>query len=184
MLKCREFAEEPEEEPDPIIFVDMKTASVFEMERDDALEEGLITPDGSELKIKGAVRDDTEKSALVKKLKEHPTLGVATQLVIQKTVKDLDEVTLEEEAAVKNLWGVSLKKRSKNEVGQELLFVDPQTRECGELSRSKAAKAGHIKEYTDEFNKTSIEQAETGIEAREALICTIRSTLGIKSAED
>jgi len=185
MLKCREFAEEPEEEePDPIIFIDMKTASVFEKERADAIEEGLVATDGNEMRFKGATKDASELESIVKKVKDHPNLGVATQIVVTKMVNDLDEVGLEEEAAVKNLWGVSLKKRSKNEAGQELLFVDPKTGDCGELSRQKALKAGCLTETTNEFNKVSVEQAEEGIEAREAIICKIRSVLGIKSADD
>ena len=45
---------------------------------------------------------------------------------------------------VTNKWGVTLKKRSKNKKGEELIFVDPKTGSVGELQRKKAVEDGFI----------------------------------------
>ena len=185
MLKCREFAEEPEEEPDMLIFIDMKTASVLEIDREDAIEAGLVTPNRKDGAAPGsfteAVRDNScERDDLIKKLKTHPTLGIATQVVVEKTVTDFGELEIAEADKVKNLWGVSLKKRPKNVKGEEFMFLDPENGAIGEVSRSGAIQKEAIHVITNEFNKESLQEAVEGPEEREAIIHTIRTVLGIR----
>ena len=79
--------------------------------------------------VKEAVSSKEEKEAIKRKLKKHPTLGVSTSLVIQKTANMENEYTeLNEKEAVANLWGVSLKStHMKKKVGiprEPKLFVN------------------------------------------------------------
>ena len=192
---CRKFAEPPEEEeeeeepppppppppPDYVIFVDMKTASVFQLERADAIKQEFLTPLGKDnAGFVEATKDPTEREEIIKNLKSHPTLGVATQLVVTSMVNDLDEVKLTDADKVANLWGVALKKRPKNKKGEELIFIDPKSGATGELARKTILSKGVLNEFTNEFNKLSLKEAETGAEAREEIIVKIREVFNIK----
>ena len=208
MMACRKFSDEEEVEDDDdsltedlteleslsemesfvecILVVDMKTASVFQMPIDLAFEKKLLSSDSSSTTttkmVKEAVTSKEEKEGIKRKLKKHPTLGVSTSLVIQKTTNMENEYTeLNEKEAVANLWGVSLKsthmKKKKNE---ELFFFDPETGAVGELDRSKALQQKCITEIRNQYNRLTLEEAVENGDEWEAIIGKIRKIMGIR----
>jgi hypothetical protein len=192
MLKCRQFAEEPEEseeseesepepepEPDPIIFVDMKTASVFSIEREEAVKKEGITPVSPDSFDYTETANDTDKMRIIRDLKDHPDLGIATQIVVQKT--EVGEVNMAEAEKVAGMWGVSLKKRAKKKKGEYFVFVDPTTGATGELDRKKCIDIGFITpKMNEDLGKESLEEAETHNIEYDKLISEIRRVFGIK----
>ena len=206
MMACRKFSDDDavdeedsltEEESlsetdsfvERILLVDMKTASVFQMPLDEVMEMKLLSvlPSSSSggpetVTIKEACDSREDREEIKQKLKNHPTLGVATRLVIQKT-HDMETecYELEEKEAVANLWGVSLRssiqKKKKNE---ELFFFDPETNAVGEIDRDWALKQNCITETRDEYNKVTIDQAVSDVDEWEAIIGKIRKIMGIR----
>jgi hypothetical protein len=112
-------------------------------------------------------------------MKDSPSLGVATQVVVQKL--DIEDITLEEAEKVKSMWGVNLKKREKNKKGEEFIFVDPKTGACGELSRKKCVDIGFITVVTSGKDET-LAQRETDTMLYDKYVFDIRQIFGIKSA--
>jgi hypothetical protein len=164
---------------DDLIFMDMKTASLLQVSRRECMQRKilhLIEKDGMmEWKEQASL---TERDELVKKITSHPTLGVAK--VAEKQWTDYEDgIEMQEAENVKNLWGVQLKKREKNAKGEELLFLDPRGGGMvGELSRKACISAGILTVVKDnDDGKESIQQAVTGLEARDELVQTIRQTL-------
>jgi hypothetical protein len=195
MLACRRFAvepenepeseEEPEPEPDPepeyLIFIDGKTASVFEIDREIAFEKGYITPGDGPKSIKEACKTTEEREKIRDGIKGHATLGVATQIVVGKMVNVDDEHTaLEEMEKVSNMWGVSLKKRAKKKVGEEFIFIDPIMNSVGTLDRATMLKLGAITEYKDAHDKLALNEAVHGHQEHEAIVEQIRKTMVIR----
>ena len=211
MMACRKFSDDDdvvdeedsltEEESisetdsfvERILLVDMKTASVFQMPLDVVMEMKLLSvlssPSSSSsyggpesVTIKEACTSREGREEIKQKLKNHPTLGVATRLVIQKT-HDMETECYElgEKEAVANLWGVSLRssiqKKKKNE---ELFFFDPETNAVGEIDRNRALKQNCITETMNEYNKLTIEQAVNDVDEWEAIIGKIRKIMGIR----
>jgi hypothetical protein len=191
MLKCREFAEEPEDEsssseeeeepepdPDPIIFVDMKSVSVFVVERAEAIEKGVLT-EVNQFEYSEAAKDVVAKDKIKQDLTEHPELGISRQVVVQKT--EVDDVDLAESAKVASVWGISLKKRPKNKKGEEFVFIDPKTNACGELARKKFIDQGFITLETNDEGKEVLHEAEKNNVEYENLIQEIRRIFNIKA---
>jgi hypothetical protein len=197
MMACRRFAEEPgeesesepelelepEPEPDPefIIFIDGKTANVFEVDLEEAFEKGYITLGDSPKTIKEACKSPEEREEIRKTIKGHATLGVATQVVVGKMVNVDDEHTaLEDIEKVTSMWGVSLKTRAKKKKGEDFFFLDPIMDLVGTLDRETMLKKGAITEYTNAHDKLDIKEAVHGHTEHEAIVEKIRQTMGIR----
>lgn len=190
MLACRRFALEPdhesesEEEPEPykeaIIIIDMHTASIFELERDVGYNKGIITlGEEPDTIMERCPPDQLEE--LRSKVKDHPHLGVATQLVVTNTVNVDDEgIECAEAEKVSSVWGVSLKKRKKKVTSNEVIFVDTHTGAVGEISRAKVVEKLVITECKDENGKGAIQEAVTDVHERDELISQIRLFFNIK----
>jgi hypothetical protein len=213
MMVCRKFSDddiedeydsltegETEDESEVLdghmIIVDMKTASIFQMSLEEALEKRLmnmVQKTDDELKgasykytIQESCTLQTEREEIKNKLKKHPTLGVATRLVIRKSTIIEEEYTdLREKEAVTALWGISLKstnkKKKKNE---ELFFFDPYTEAAGELDREKAIKMGCITETRNQFDKLVLAEAIDKDAQWESLRERIRTIMDIQMEED
>jgi hypothetical protein len=190
MLACRRFAQEPEyeseSEPEPepekeaIIIIDMHTASIFELERDVGYEKGIITlGEEPDTILESCPPEHLEE--LRSKVKDHPQLGVATQLVVTNTVNvDEEGIELAEAEKVSSVWGISLKKRKKKVTSHEVVFVDTHTGAVGEIPRAKVVEKGVITECQDENGKVTIQEAVTGVQERDELVSQIRLFFNIK----
>jgi hypothetical protein len=112
-------------------------------------------------------------------MKESPSLGVATQVVVEKG--EIDDYELAEAENVKNKWGVNLKKRGSNKMGEEFIFVDRKTGATGELSRKKYVDMKFITPVTNGKDET-LEEVEKDSMMYEEYIQDIRKVFGVKSA--
>ena len=163
-----------EEQEDPIIFVDIKSGTLFAMDRDKVVEKAALTPNqGNKLDFLEAAKDSATKDRIFEAMKGSPKLGVASQVVV--TGKEVDDYDLEEAEKVKGVWGVSLKKREKNKKGEEFLYIDPKTNNCGELSRKKYIDSKFITLTGD-----SIAEAEKDTMTYDKYIAMIRGVFGMK----
>ena len=128
---------------DPIIFVDIKSETLFAVDREEVAKKGILTPNqGNKQDFNETVRDLKKKEELGKIMKEAPNLGISVQVVVEGIV--VEDYDVAEAANVKNKFGVTLKKRAKNKKGEELIFVDPKTGSVGELQRKKYIDMGFI----------------------------------------
>jgi hypothetical protein len=210
MMACRKFSDDAVEEDDSlteeeteyesdeymesIIIVDMKTASVFQMPLDIAFEKGIIimatrTDDSGATQdqyIKETCNSEEEREEIKTKLKNHPTLGVATQLVTRKSVAIEYECTeLKEKEAVSSMWGITLKSTNKKaKKNEELFFFDPYTGAVGELDRSKALARGCIHEERNQFDALVLTEAEEDPDEWESIRGKIRKIVGIQMDEE
>ncbi|GKZ01305.1 hypothetical protein MPSEU_001081500 [Mayamaea pseudoterrestris] len=165
---------------DPIIFVDIKCGTLFAVDRDEVLNRQALTPlQGNKLDFVEAAKDGATRDKILQSMKESPSLGVATQVVVQKM--DIEDITLEEAEKVKSMWGVNLKKREKNKKGEEFIFVDPKTGACGELSRKKCIDSNFITVVASGKGET-LAQRETDTMMYDKYVFEIRNIFGIKSA--
>jgi hypothetical protein len=193
MLKCRFFAEEPEEpesssesesepepEPDPIMFIDIKTGTIIAMEREEVVEKKILEQMKDRPGFREATTAKEAKEKLVDALTHHPTLGIATQVVVQKT--EVEDVNLAEAEKVADVWGVSLKKREKNQKGEEFIYVDPAAKEIGELARKKYLDMGFITPHTDDSGRESLKEAIVDTLKYDDAVHAIRNAFGIKAA--
>lgn len=200
MMACRHFSnceddeeeslvEEEEscysEEGWNIIVVDMKTASIFKMNVDTLEAKGVISlafTDMEEPYIIQSCETWDKREEIKEKLNNHPSLGLATNLVIKRTTVMENEYTqLEEKAAVTNMWGITLKSTSKKaKKSEQLLFFEPFTGAVGELNRQVAITSGCIHEEKNELNKLVLREAETDDSQWEHLRGQIRDIIGIQ----
>jgi len=179
MMACRHFSnledddeqslieeEEPEEEVGySIILVDMKTTSIFQMSVDELEEKGVISlgfTDMEEPHIMQSCETWDQKEEIKDKLNNHPSLGLATRLVVKRsTVMENEHVELKEKEAVTSMWGVTLKSTHKKTTkNQELFFFDPYTGAVGELNRQAAIDSGCIHEEKNELHQLVLREAE------------------------
>jgi ubiquitin-like protein Nedd8 len=164
---------------DPIIFVDIKCGTLFAMERNAVIEGRALTPlDGNRLDFAEAARDSAAREKIADAMKGSPKLGVATQVVVQATA--IDDYEMQEAENVKNLWGVNLKKRQKNEKGEEFIFVDPKTGSTGELSRTKYLSSNFITPVVDAKYGDTLKEREQDTIMYDKYVAMIRLTFGIK----
>lgn len=165
---------------DHIVFVDVKCGTLFAMERDLVISKGALNPhQNNKLDFLEAAKDSASRDKLVEAMKASPKLGFATQVVVEKN--EVEDYDLEEAEKVKNMWGVNLKKREKNKRGEELIFVDPKTGACGELSRKKYIDLNFITPAGSGKEET-ITEAEKDTMLYEKYIAEMRNVFGIKSA--
>jgi len=133
---------------DQIIFVDIRCGTLFAVDRELVIAKGVLTPvakTGDEINdnkvFVEAIKDDVEKRKMIlKSMKDSPTLGVATQVVVTGT--EIDDYKLDDN--VSNMWGVKLKSRGKKDENSMFIFVDPDTGATGELSRKKCVEMKFI----------------------------------------
>jgi hypothetical protein len=153
--------------------VDIKCATLFAVDRDEVIEKEALTPhQNNKLDFTEAAKDSAAKDKILKLLLDCPSLGVATQVVIEKGI--IDDYEMQEAEAVASKWGVSLKKREQNKKGEEFIFIDPKTGASGELSRKK---------YIDmNFITANIDGREKNTMTYEKYIFDIRTVFGVKSA--
>ena len=165
---------------DPIVLVDIKCGTLFAMDRDDVIAAGILTLNqGNKFDYLETAKDSAAKEKILKTMLDSPTLGVATQVVVEKL--DVEDYELEEAEKVQNMWGVKLKKREKNKKGEELIFVDPKTGACGELSRKKCIELKVITPVKNGKHET-LEEAEKDTMIYDKYITDIRQVFGVRSA--
>jgi hypothetical protein len=177
MLKCREFAME-EDAQDEIIFLDLKTGGIGELDRGDILEKKLLTlvsktDDGKDV-FSEACTDEENQEKLRKMIKLSNKLGLG--FGIQNNTYE-DEDVKADAARIANMWGVKLKKTEKNTKGEEFIFVDQKSGAFGELSRKMFVARGVLTEIKDENGKVILGEAEHDFEERSNLVETLRSVL-------
>jgi hypothetical protein len=177
MLKCREFAGE-EDTQDDIIFLDLKTGGIGELDRGDVVEKKLLTfvaktEDGKDV-FSEACTDEESQDKLLKMIKQSNKLGLG--FGIQNNTYE-DEDVKADAARIANMWGVKLKKTEKNMKGEEFIFVDQKSGAFGELSRKMFIARGVLTEIKDENGKVVLGEAENDFEERSNLVETLRSVL-------
>lgn len=166
---------------DSILFVDVKCGTLFAVERDQVLERGILTMNqNNPLDFVQSTYDLKLKDKMKQAMLQSPSLGVAPHVVVVST--QVDDYELEEAAKVASMWGVSLKKREKNKKGEELLFVDPKTGACGELSRSKALEQEWITPVVLGNGIETLVERETDTMLYDKYVMEIRRVFDIKSA--
>lgn len=178
-----------------VILVDVKTASMVTVNRHDCIQQSILatlstninrnnknnnnnnerrsTTPHDKVLWKDAAKG-SERERLVKLLKEHPRLGMLTAQERKQVVEDIG---LQEAENVKNLWGVSLKKRQRNKQGEEVIFVDPLTETLVELARDEIISRKLMTVGQDTNQQEIIQENVTDPDEREELIEKIRKVL-------
>ena len=165
---------------DAIVFVDIKCGTLFAMDREEVVQQAALTPhQGNKLDFSEAAKDSASRDKILAALLGSPKLGFAPQVVVEK--QDVEDYDIAEAEQVKSMWGVSLKKREKNKKGEELIFIDPKTGACGELSRKKYLDMQFITPVTT-AKGPSLAQAESDTMKYDRYIHDIRAVFGVKSA--
>jgi hypothetical protein len=182
MMKSLQFLE-----ADPLldfIFLDLKTGGIGEIGREELIEKGIVSicgkdPNGNDLFSQASTDEEAQKN-IIKMLKESPKLGLVAGNAENAFENEL--VSLEGADAVKNLWGVQLRKTPKNKKGEELIFVDQKTHAFGELARKTCIEKEVVHSEKDGSGKEFIGEAESNFEARAKLVETLYTILdlGIK----
>jgi len=199
MMACRHFSNCEDEDEESlveeescyseegwnIIVVDMKTAGIFKMNVDTLESKGVLSlgfTDMEEPYIIQSCETWDKREEIKDKLNKHPTLGLATHLVIKKSTVIEEEYTeLEEKEAVTNMWGITLKSTNKkSKKNEELFFFDPYTGAVGELNRQAAIDRGCIHEDKNELNKLVLRESETDDSQWEFLRGQIRNIIGMQ----
>ena len=159
---------------DSILFLDCKTGAIVPIPRKDVIARKLLTKAGAASSDPSASPKKTSPSGVWKeeaKLEEKPSvIEKITQSKTLQIVKQVDKqatdfeggLDISEAENVKNMWGVSLKKREKNKEGEEFMFVDARFGCVGELSRKKSLEKGII--TLGEMKKCQVGAAESGEE--------------------
>ena len=162
------------EQDDPIIFVDIKSSTLFAVDRDEVIKRSALTPhQNNKLDFTEAAKDSASRDKILEAMKNSKDLGVASQVVVKGM--EVQEYDLEEAEKVKSMWGVNLKKREKNKKGEEFIFVDPKTGASGELSRKKFIDSNFITPSGD-----TIEEREKDNMKYDKYIALIRGVFGVK----
>jgi len=200
MMACRHFSncedddeeslvEEDEtkysEEGWNIIIVDMKTAGIFKMNVDTLESKGVLSLGFSDMEEPHIIQscETWDKREEIKdKLNNHPSLGLATHLVVKRsTVMENEYTELEEKEAVTSMWGITLKSTNKKtKKNEELFFFDPYTGAVGELNRQTAIDRGCIHEEKNELNKLVLRESEVDDSQWEYLRGQIRTIIGMQ----
>ena len=200
---------EPERYTENIFVIDFKEpAQLWQIDREEAFQYGYLartkvssvrpvdvddfpdlelTPSGLHVLrgIVGTTLSVVERDEIREKLKNHPTLGIATTMVVQAMIDvDQEHTELQEADKVNEVWGVQLKKRTKREAGVDCFFVDPFTNAVGWLDRNKLEEAGFFtvmkareEEEMAEGTHRSFVEAD---EKREGMVLAIRRVLNIR----
>lgn len=161
-----------------LIFLDLKTSSILRLSRQDCIKSKLLnsvkTEEGRmDWKEQSSA---TEREELVQKILQHKELGIVK--VTGKQCTDYEDgLEMQEAVNVKNLWGVELKKRSKNVKGEELLFLDAGSDALGEVSRKTCISAGLFVSESDEQGEESIKGAVKDLVERDKLVQLVRTSL-------
>jgi hypothetical protein len=177
MLKCREFAG-MEDTQDDLIFLDLKTGGIGELDRADVIEKKLMTfvsktDDGMDV-FSETCTDDENQEKLLKLIKQSNKLGLGFG-ILSNTYEDEDVKA--DAARIANMWGVKLKKTEMNMKGEEFIFVDQKSGAFGEISRKMFIARGVLTETKDENGKVILGEAEQDFEERSNLVETLRSVL-------
>ncbi len=166
---------EPDEE---LIFLDLKTASLFSIPRQECVKAKilhLVKGDDGKMEWKEKTMS-AERDELIKKIEQHKDLGIVK--VTGKQVSDYEDgLDMQEAASVKNLWGVELKKRSKNAKGEELLFLDPNNEAFGEVSRKDCVSSGLLILENGQDGNEFVKGAITDLHERDVLVQIVRKAL-------
>jgi hypothetical protein len=168
-----------EEDFDPIIFVDIKCATLFAMDRKEVLEKKALTPVGdNQEEFEETMKEKDARAKILENMKEAPTLGVNPHKVVEKKV--VRSLGHQEKESVRDIWGVSLKAREQNEKGEELYFVDVQTGAAGELLRNQYIQMNFITPFAAAENKEELKEAEKDPVTYDKYIGYIRRAFGIE----
>jgi len=166
-----------EEQDDPIIFVDIKSGTLFALERNLAIDKGVLSliHGDNKLDFEETTEDALSRNTIFETMKKSPKLGVSNTKIVEHVAVDDYKV---EKHMLKNVWGVSLKHHSKNKEGEEFFFIDPKTKQCGELSRKTCIK----KELITLSNNGMIHEGEEDVLTYDKYISMIRNVFGMKKA--
>mmetsp|Transcript_32125 Transcript_32125/g.75536 ORF Transcript_32125/g.75536 Transcript_32125/m.75536 type:complete len:679 (-) Transcript_32125:2597-4633(-) len=181
-------------EEEKIVIVDTKYGTMFSVDRETAIEKGVLTPKvvNDVDQFIEATNDDFDKIRMRKSMLSSPNLKVKPQIVVPKL--KIEAYELEEAEKVQNLWGVNLKKTSHKKRGTEILFVDLKTQAVGFLNRTKLMNMEFITvvkvvdpsvlgdNKKGEVEET-LEQAETDQQKYDFFVTRIRRIFGIAYEE-
>lgn len=172
-------------EEEKIVIVDTKYGTMFSVEREYAIEQGVLTPEmvnGSDSFLE-ATDKDIEKDRMRRSMMLSPNLRVKPQIVIPKLKIEDYALTGEQEEGVQNLWGVQLKKTSQKRRGTEIFFVDLKTCAVGFLDRGKLLANNVISVVKDIDEHETLEQAEKDQQKYDFFVYKIRNIFGIDFEE-
>jgi NADPH2:quinone reductase len=163
-----------------LIFLDLKTSSILPIPRQDCIKAKLLNlvkaDEGGRMEWKEQSNSSTEREELIQKIVQRKELGIVK--VAGKQCTDYEDgLDMQEAANVKNLWGVELKKRTKNAKGEELLFLDASSGALGEVSRKTCMNAGLLVLESDEQGNETIKGAVKELVERDKLVQIVRTTL-------
>lgn len=180
MLKCREFAG-VEDNMDDLIFLDMKTGGIGEMDRGECLRKRILTSNnaddvGNEIFNESCTDPEAQEKVLAM-IRESPKLGLGFGIKNNNYENELVDVHQAEK--IKNMWGVTLRKTPKNKKGEEFVFVDKKNGAFGEISRKQCLETEMIHEVKDENGTIGLGEAEVDFEERGSLVEVIRSLLNL-----
>jgi len=186
--------EEPEEDLS-LVIVDAKYGTMFAVDRNDAVSKGVVTAvDNNNESFRETSTDSQTKETLKKSMLESKNLNVKPQIVIEKL--EVDDYEIDGAADVKNMWGVQLKKRSKQRRGEEIFFVDLKTTHIGVLNRKKlmdmefitvipmenVGDAGGVRRSKDELE--TLQEGEKDMQKYDYYVREIRNIFGIAYAQE
>jgi hypothetical protein len=180
MLKCREFAC-VEDNKDDLIFLDLKTGGIGELDRAACLGKRVITSthkdqEGNEI-FEESVLDDDGKAKLLKIIRQNPRLGLG----FGNSLNSFQEESLATENAevIRSMWGVTLRKTPRNKKGEEFIFLCQKTGVFGELSRKTCLEVAIITEVKDENGEAKVCESQLEFDERASLLEQIRSLLDL-----
>eukprot|EP00934_Nitzschia_sp_Nitz4_P000475 Nitzschia sp. Nitz4//scaffold71_size96697//4727//10756//NITZ4_004685-RA/size96697-processed-gene-0.125-mRNA-1//-1//CDS//3329557217//475//frame0 len=169
-----------EPKDDPIVFVDVKCGVLFGVDRDEVIEQGVLTMKGdSKLEFVETEAGSFAKEKMLKAMLDSPNLGVKPQIVVEKV--EVEDYDLAEAENVKSKWGVQLKKTQKAKKGDEFIFVDVKTGAVGLLDRKKCIDMKFINLVGYGKDET-LKEAEHTTKIRDKYVLQIRNIFGIKTA--
>jgi len=175
-----------------IVIVDTKYGVMFSVDREEAIEKGVLTPkiiNANDVFLE-ATQNDFDKNLMQKSMMSSPNLNVKPRIVIPKM--EVEDYELDGADEVKNMWGIQLKKAPKRQRGTEIFFVDIMTQAVGLLDRKKlmdmefitVVKATDPSVSGDNMElKNTLEQAEKDQQKYDFFVFEIRKIFGIAFEE-
>lgn len=166
-----------EEDFDPIIFIDIKAETLFARDRSEVLAKEVLTPiEDSKTEFQEAIK--LEHEIILTNMFDCPRLGVNPNKIAAKT--RISEHGVQEAQAVKDKWGVALKKVERNKKGEEFYFVDPKTGAVGELLRVKHIQNGFITPVDDlDSCMPTLKEAEQDTVKYDKYVALVRKAFGV-----
>lgn len=174
---------------DVLVFLDLKTASILQIPRVDCMRQKIlkrVKHQGDDDVWEEQTKTGQERDDLIKMITKNERLGIVK--VTKKMITEHEEgLQLQEAENIKNLWGVSLKKRDKNKEGEELIFVDPRNETIGEIARKTFIEKGCMTIVPAKADGSTLERVEEAMadddSEKDDLIAAVRKALNLQMVE-